>query len=563
LQFKLQLETEDSKERLNMHPRFTKAIAVATAAALSLLPATPALADGNHGGTSTPIRHLVVIFQENVSFDHYFGTYPNAQNPSGEPAFHAKSSTPTVNGLSGALLNSNPNSLGTGNGAGATNPFRLDRSQAFTNDQNHAYGPEQAAVHLGLMDLFPHSVGNAGPPPNAPPLAVTTKGLTMGYFDGNTVTAYWNYAQHFAMSDNSYGTTFGPSTPGLLNLLSGQTNGVASTLNGTGNETDGGSGSLTVVGDPDPIGDFCSSPTRGQVQMSGRNIGNLLNDAGVSWGAFMGGFDLTVTNANGTTGCSRSTGSTVVPVTGDYIPHHAFFQYYASTANPLHTRPASLSEIGHTGPANHNYDINDFYAAVKSGNFPAVNFLKAQSFQDGHAGYSDPLDEQTFVVKVINLLQKSNQWDSTAVVIAYDDSDGWYDHQMGPIVNQSTSPADSLTGPGACGDGSNALSGPDATVNPHAQGRCGYGPRLPLLVISPWAKRNFVDHTVTDQTSIIHFIEDNWLGGKRIGGGSFDSLSNSIDQMFDFDRFRFLSGRLVLDPGTGQLVDPDCDDRDW
>jgi phospholipase C len=541
----------DSKEKIDMHHRFTKALAIATAAALSLLPVSPALAhDHDFGDTSTPIKHLVVIFQENISFDHYFGTYPNALNPQGEPEFHARRGTPTVNGLSAALLNNNPNSLGTGNGKGATNPFRLDRSQAATQDQNHAYGPEQAAVHLGLMDLFPVSVGTAGPPPNAPPQIVTTVGLTMGYYDGNTVTAFWNYAQHFAMSDNSYGTTFGPSTPGLLNLVAGQTNGLTQVINGTGSETDGGSGSLTVVGDPDPIGDVCSAPTRNQVQMSGRNIGDLLNDAGISWGSFMGGFDLTITNANGTTGCLRSSKSDFTGTTADYIPHHAFFQYHASTSNPKHTRPASLSEIGLNGPANHNYDVNDFYAAVKAGNFPAVSFLKAPAFQDGHAGYSDPLDEQTFVVNVINFLQKTHQWEDTAVVIAYDDSDGWYDHQMGPIVNQSKSPADALTATGACGDGTaTALSGPNPAINAHAQGRCGYGPRLPLLVVSPWAKENFVDHTVTDQTSIIHFIEDNWLNNERIGGGSFDSQSNSIEQMFDFEHFR--SRTLFLDPATG------------
>ena len=117
--------------------------------------------------------------------------------------------------------------------------------------------------------------------------------------------------------------------------------------------------------------------------------------------------------------------------------------------------------------------------AVKHGNFPAVSFLKAQAYQDGHAGYSDPLDEQVFIVNVINFLQTSPDWDDTAVVILYDDSDGWYDHQMGPIVNQSTSPADALTGPGTCGDGSTALPGIDSG-NPHAQGRCGYGPRQPF-----------------------------------------------------------------------------------
>ncbi|HEX3353248.1 MAG TPA: alkaline phosphatase family protein [Terriglobales bacterium] len=532
--------------RASEAPRKLLALAVAY---VTFLGTTPAYADGSFYRTATPIKHIVVIFQENVSFDHYFGTYPHAMNPAGEPRFHADPNTPSVNGLRGGLLISNPN-LNPANGTGASNPFRLDRNQAATADQNHAYGPEQGAYDFGLMDLFPKLVGTAGPPPNAPPLIVTTSGLTMGYYDGNTVTAMWNYAQYFAMSDNSYNTTFGPSTPGLLNLVSGQTNGVTQFLNGTGNETDGGNGTLTVIGDPDPIGDVCSAPTRGQVTLGSHNIGDMLTEAGISWGSFMGGFDLTLTNSNGTTGCLRSS-TGVAGTTADYIPHHAFFQYYTSTANPTHVPPSSVSEIGHDGSANHNYDINDFFTAVKNGNFPAVSFLKAPAYQDGHAGYSDPLDEQAFIVTVVNFLEKTDDWDSTAVVISYDDSDGWYDHQMGPIVNQSTSPADALTAAGACGDGSAALPGID-TSNPHAQGRCGYGPRLPLLVISPWSKQNFVDSTVTDQTSIIHFIEDNWLNGQRLGQGSFDVLSNSIAQMFDFKQHHPGADRLFLDPSTGE-----------
>ena len=331
-----------------------------------ILGSTPAFAHSSGEKTATPIKHVVVIFGENISFDHYFGSYPNAMNPKGEPFFVARRGTPTVNGLSGALLTNNPNLLNAANGAGATNPFRLDRSQAGTADQNHSYGPEQAAIHFGLMDLFPKSVGTAGSPPNAPPQAVTTKGLNLGYYDGNTVTALWNYAQYFAMSDNSYDTTFGPSTPGLVNLISGQTNGVIKNVNGSGNEVDGGSSSVTLVGDADPVGDICSASTKNQVQLGGNNIGDLLNNAGVTWGSFMGGFDLTAKNTNGTTGCTRSSTSTITGTTADYVPHHAFFQYWADTANPNHTRPASVNEIGHDGPANHNYDINDFYSAVKA-----------------------------------------------------------------------------------------------------------------------------------------------------------------------------------------------------
>ena len=513
-------------------------LALITALGPSALPAFAAAKSLKAGpATATSIQHLVVIFQENVSFDHYFGTYPNATNPAGEPKFKASPNTPTVNGLTNALLNINPN-LNPANGTGASNPFRLDRSQAVTSDQDHNYQAEQQAFDAGLMDLFPLDTGSGG-------------NEVMGYFDGNTVTALWNYAQFFAMSDNSYGTTFGPSTPGVLNLVSGQTNGVIATLNGTGDEVSGGSdGSLTMIGDADPLGDVCSSSTRAQGTMGSKNIGDLLNTAGVTWGSFMGGFNLSIVNPNGTTGCSRSS-TNLAGTTGDYIPHHSFFNYYSSTANLAHTRPASPAEIGHGGPANHQYDLEDFFSAAEAGNLPAVSFLKAQAIQDGHAGYSDPLDEQTFLVNTINFLESLPTWRSTAVVILYDDSDGWYDHQMGPIVNTSTGPADALTGPNACGTAATSLPGLNP-ANLHALGRCGYGARQPLLVVSRWAKKNFVDHTTTDQSSIIHFIEDNWLGGQRIGQGSFDSIASPITQMFDFSRERDDDGTLFLNPSTGE-----------
>jgi phospholipase C len=506
--------------------------------------------------TTTPIRHLVVIFPENISFDHYFGTYPLALNPPGEPPFHAKPNTPSVNGLTSILLTDNANSHNGENGIGAINPFRLSRSQAATEDQDHGYTAEQLAFHAGLMDLFPKSVGRGSRShqgdPNSP---LNNTGLTMGYFDGNTVTAMWNYTQHFAMSDNSFGTNFGPSTPGAINLISGQTNGVVDIRNGKGGVTDGGAGSLTLISDPDPVGDVCSPTTRTLVSMSGKNIGNLLSDANVTWGWFIGGFDLSIRNPNGTTGCKRSS---ISPITGktvtDYIPHHQPFQYYVPTANPTHMRPSSIASIGHNGDAaNHQYDMHDFFDAVKAGNFPAVSFLKAPGYQDGHAGYSNPLDEQTFLVSVMNFLQKTPEWKNTAVLIAYDDSDGWYDHQMSPILNQSHGATDALTGKDSCGSGDHALPGVDAG-NAHAQGRCGFGPRLPFLVISPWAKENFVDHSLLNQASVLTFIEDNWLGGKRIGGGSFDSISNSFLGMFDFHAAPRLAPLMLIE-STGELAE--------
>jgi phospholipase C len=589
----------------------TAAFAVVTAGALA------DDRDRDDQRTATPIKHLVVIFQENISFDHYFGTYPNAQNRPGETPFHARPHTPTsINTLltpldttnhfaplTGVdLIHNNPNSIagnpvapnnGASNGASASNPIRFSPAQALTTDQGHNDGPEQSAYNNGHMDGFPAWVGTAGPPP----AGFTTKAVVMGYYDGNTVTALWNYAQHFALNDNSYVTQFGPSSPGAINLIAGQTNGLAATLNvlgSTGNllhptheafgDSSNSPSDLTLIGDADPLLDKCSNPNGDQVTLNGRNIGDLLNAKGVTWGWFEGGFDLTVVNPNGTTGCLRETNPTAAgtpaSTSTDYIPHHEPFQYYASTRNPNHLRPSSIAAIGHSmiphtatvDPANHQYDLHDFFDALNAHNLPAVSFLKAPAYQDGHAGYSDPLDEQNFLVEVINTLQKTEDWESTAVIIAYDDSDGWYDHQMPPVVNPSfNATVDTLNGHGLCDKGfqqgsptpAQPLNGnPSLAVN----GRCGYGTRAPLLVVSPFAKANHVDHTLTDQTSILKFIEDNWLSGERIQpGGSFDTIAGTIEHMFDFrERHEEDPRKLILDPATGTVIRSvaDNDDRD-
>jgi phospholipase C len=467
--------------------------------------------------TSTPIKHLVVIFQENVSFDHYFGTYPTATNPSGEPRFRAAPSTPAVNGLTGALLTNNPN---------GGNPSRLDRTQALTCDQNHDYTPEQKAFDHGLMDKFIQNtqVNKCSPPDTTAP------NLVMDYYDGNTVTAMWNYAQHFAMSDNSFGTTFGPSTPGALNLVSGQTHGTADAITGV-------TANGTVIGDDDPGFDACSaSPT---IQMSGTNVGDLLNAHKVTWGWFEGGFRPSA-QSGGKPVCGSSHTNIGGATVTDYSAHHEPFQYYQSTSNPQHLPPSSVAAIGSTDRANHQYDLSDFWAAADNGHLPSVSYLKAAKYQDGHAGYSDPLDEQHFLVNTINRLQKLDTWKSTAVVIAYDDSDGWYDHVMGPIVNQSQDANDALTDPGQCG-----TSAPAGGF----QDRCGYGPRLPLLAISPFAKTNFVGNSVTDQSSILRLVEDNWKLGP-IGNSSFDAKAGSLANLFDFGNRG--DGQLILDPTTGE-----------
>jgi len=610
---------------------------------------------GGGSGTSTPIKHVVVIFQENVSFDHYFGTYPNAANTDGQ-TFHAAPGTPAVDGLLPATSNSLPPSLRHSTNLLTSNPNsalpkRLDSTPTgatgsaggqLTCDQDHDYSDEQQAFDGGKMDHFVQSVGTGtGTSPFGTPCQAAQ---VMDYYDGNTTTAMWNYAQHFSMSDNSFGTTFGPSAPGAINVTSGDTGNVDTThmanspsvstsTSPDGDLTPDGKGGYSLTSDAQPYWDDCS--TRDAVALSGTNIGDELNQRGLSWGWFEGGFDPTTTfaTASAATGHSGQSTSQFIPdefsgsFTGknvpahasnqalcdavhpvgvalggtgqwgykdDYIPHHEPFQFYASTANPHHlTIPtdgagqdtqAGLEEIGtdtqsyvnnvpQFNTPNHQYDTSDFdqlVSAIGDGELspsalPAVSFLKAPGYEDGHAAYSDPADEQAFVTREIDSLMRTPDWHNTVVIVNWDDSDGWYDHVYSGVTNPSLSPADNLTNtntnPIGPGQPTSGQCGPKPqTQAPLAgeQGRCGFGPRLPMLVISPYARVNHVDNDLSDQASIINFIEYNW----RLPGipGSADQVLSKVDRSegvpFDLAgmfNFRYpQAGRLILSPVTGE-----------
>ncbi|MEU1343740.1 alkaline phosphatase family protein [Streptomyces sp. NPDC005827] len=530
--------------------------ALAGAAALTVLggtaPSWAAVPAGHGGGssTATPIKHVVVLFDENISFDHYFATYPKAANTDGTKFTASKNTPKDVDTLAHAgLLTKNPNQY---------LPKRLTPAQAMTCDQNHSYGPEQLAYDGGKADQFVQNTevdkcsgGLFGEP-----------GLVMDYYDGNTVTGLWNYAQQYALNDRSYSSVYGPSTPGALNLISGQTHGAVSVDSVTGKQTStpdsyaiaspNAKGVGTVVNDPDPAYDDCSdkdhTSTSALASLQGKNIGDLLNGKHVTWGWFQGGFrpSTAYTGASGSYAKCDTThtnvgGASVV----DYSPHHNPFSYYKSTSNPHHVAPKNVNEIGHNGQANHNYDLTDFTAAAKAGKLPAVSFLKAGEYQDGHAGYSDPTDEQHFLVNEINAIQSSPQWKSTAIVVAYDDSDGWYDHAYAKPRNGSKDTT--------VGSNGKALDSAACQAGPAASGgyadRCGPGTRQPLLVISPYSKVNKVDHTRTDQSSITRFIEDNWRTG-RVGDHSFDATAGSLTGMFDF---RHPNNKQVLLNANGSV----------
>jgi phospholipase C len=298
----------------------------------------------------------------------------------------------------------------------------------------------------------------------------------------------------------------------------------------------------TVIGDPDPWYEDCISYDH--VALGGKNIGDLLNAKGVTWGWFQGGFTPSAPYSPGNPAqCNTTTNRLDGTPEVAYAGYHNPFQFYATTSNPHHIAPASMAEVGNNGPANHIYDLSYFWQAVAAGNLPAVTFLKAARAQDGHPANSSPLDEQGWIVNVINQLQQLPEWSETAVFIAWDDSDGWYDHVIGPILNQSATSDDALSSAGACGSGADSLAG--------VQGRCGYGPRLPFVVVSQYARENFVGSTVLDQSSITRFIEDNWSLG-RIGTGSFDAIAGDVGTLLDFTQKRNVL--LILNPSTGQIT---------
>jgi phospholipase C len=450
----------------------------------------------------------------------------------------------------------------------------------------HNYEPEQQAYDGGAVDRFPQTASGKGQ-------GCAVDGSTiMNYYDGNTVQALWNYAQHYSMSDNSFSTNYGPTVPGHANIISGNTHGIIihdpanpanpSTAGFYVNPADK-SITLTDANLPGYLDDCGSGRT---FEMTGKNVGDLLNEKNVTWGYFQGGFLPTkpaTFDANGTMLTPAACGSqhvahqveingvtysvqnpSVTPGPDVHNPENDYstgvtpFMKYASTRNPHHLRPSSVAMIGKTDQANHQYDISDFYTALSYGSLPSVSYVKAPVYQYGHPANSDPLAEQAFLVKTINAVQQSRYWHDTAIVIVWDDSDGWYDHVMPPLLTPSATNVDFLFGPGNCGT---PKPGADAA-------RCGLGPRQPLLVISPWAKSNFIDHTLTHQASVLRFIEDNWKLGfidgpvaPPAGTGSVDRYANSLDNMFDFKREPNMRP-LILDQVTGAVVDHDSDHHD-
>jgi phospholipase C len=423
-------------------------------------------------GTHSPIKHTIILYQENISFDHYFGTYGHGSN--GIPAGSTLTHTST-----------------TGVTYGPYAPTQLSgTTQSRTCDVDHSYTDMIRMVNHGAMDQFLQFGNNktvtnpsANSPATCPPFEANPAGpaLANAYYTGTAgdpiapLQNYWSLASQYTLADNFFQGVYGPSTPGAQWL-------VAATNN--------------TSGDPNPNGDVCND--YGGPFMPQQNIPNLgaeATAAGTSWAWFQGGFASCVTTGNRTT----------------YSPHHDPFQYFTSTADLNHAY-ALDPNLSYPQANRHQRDVSVFDAALAgtavpgSGSsvvpsLPAISWLKAPEISDGHPGYSGPALEDAFVGDLVSRLKASPYWKDTALVIAFDETGGWWDHVAPPELSGNFAP---------WVNGQPNLTGCQYPGIPGAAcGEAGLGPRMPVLVISRFAKQGFVDHDLLNTASLDRWVEWN------------------------------------------------------
>ena len=412
------------------------------------------------------IEHFVVIYLENHSFDNLYGTFPGANGLNGADPAH----TIQVD-LSGHVfkcleqndpqLTSPPlpaDACSTANGdafnSHFTNaPFRIDGyvpPNMKTRDLVHRYYQNQVQIDGGKNDKF---------------VAVSdAKGLSMGVYDTANLPLA-EYAKRYTLADRFFQGAFGGSFLNHQWLIAPMTPPFA------GAASDGGpcdihtvldANRLPVAGKDLPLttkadGDWAvntiqpfnppfaagTPDCRRLPPLDGSTIGDRLTGAGIDWAWYSGGWN--------------------DAVAGHPDPlfqyHHQPFAYFANYAPGAPGR-------------SHLRDESEFLAAARSGSLPAVSFVKPVGAENEHPGYADLARGEQHTAELIEAVRSSHDWKKTAIVVTYDENGGFWDHVAPPVVD-----------------------------------RWGPGTRVPTLVISPRARRHFVDHESYDTTSILATIE--------------------------------------------------------
>jgi phospholipase C len=387
------------------------------------------------------IRHVVIIMQENRSFDNYFGTYPRADG------------IPGLAGNPGA-----PPCVPDPENGGCDSPFHN------SNDQNYG-GPHAAGsaatdmnctrrfAHLGCrMDGFvraaeQHSGCTQGMGPKCSPCQAGVAAACidpMGYHDGGDIPNYWAYARHFVLQDHMFEPNASWSLPSHLYLVSGWSAYCSNPFNP--------SSCTTTLGHP--------GPSTGQPEYAWTDLTYLLHRAGVSWAYYVfKGIE---------PDCEVDTEVTCTPVQQG--------PQTRSWWNPL----PSFTDVSSDGQLRNIKSLNGFFAAAKAGRLPAVSWIVPSRNVSEHPPELVSAG-QTYVTGLVNTIMQSPDWKSTAIFLAWDDWGGFYDNVVPPAVDRN-----------------------------------GYGMRVPALVISPYARRRYIDRQTLSFDAYNKFIEDDFLGGQRI-----------------------------------------------
>jgi acid phosphatase len=435
------------------------------------------------------IQHILVIYAENRSFDNLYGLFPGANGiANATPAQYTQ-----VDNDGKALAHLPPVWKGKDPDPAfpkdlPNRPFRIDGPpinlplSVATRDLVHKFYQNQEQINEGRLDRYV-AASDAG-------------ALVMGYYDGSKLPL-WKWAQEYTLADNFFTAAFGgsylnhfwlvcactpehrdapPSLRAQLdgNFLKRKSESPASTLDGApifaldGDVTsDGWSVNTTQPpyqpsrippakgGDP-RLADVSKYPLPPQ---SAKTIGDTLSAKGISWAWYAGAWNVALQDGMQDPAAPRKMINTRADGAPYFVTHHQPFNYFARFAPGTADRGTHLK------------DYTELSASIDRGELPQVAFYKPQGTLNEHAGYADVLSGDTHIAEVIARIKASPLWSSTAIIVTYDENGGFWDH-----------------------------------VKPPAGDRWGPGPRIPALIISPYAKRNFVDHTQYDTTSILKFI---------------------------------------------------------
>ncbi len=448
-------------------------LAMALLSAFNLLLSSAGAAKAQETAKSLdPIKHLIVIYQENWSFDSLYGSFPGAN---GLANAGAAVNQVNKNGQPYSTLpqpiNSNLKPPAPDSRFPADMPVKpFDISQYVPADQKtgdlvHRYYHEQYQIDYGKMDKFV-AWTDAG-------------GLVMGHYDATNMPE-GKLAQQYTMADNFFHAAFGgsflnhqflvcacaPTWPNAPASKIAQLESGVITKDGSVTPDGYAVNTNYTINSPHPPN--ITDTTQLVPEQTNPTIGDRLSEKGIDWAWYSGGW-------------SDALAGKPDPL---FQYHHQPFAFYANYAD------------GTPGRAAHLKDEQDFLGALTSSHLPAVSFIKPLGPNNEHPGYTDLLTGQKHVADLVNAVKNSPYWADTAIIITYDENGGFWDH-----------------------------------VAPPAGDRWGPGTRVPTIIISPFAKKGYIDHTQYDTTSILRFIEKRWSLAPL---GTRDASGNDLSNAFEF-----------------------------